>query len=70
MMSKLQGSAHVRVQGRVTLENLNKIVEQIVNMAGCPHCGLQGIDLRLSGDPVEAEQILKIPGVNSVGFGG
>lgn len=69
-MSKFQGSAHVRVDGLITLDNLTKIVEQIVNLAGCPHCGLLGIDLRLSGDPVEVGQLTKIPGVNSVAIGG
>jgi len=69
-MSKFQGTAHVRVDGQVTLDNLKKIVEQVVHLGGCPTCGLLGIDLRLSGDPVEVNQLTKIPGVNSVALGG
>ena len=66
---KLQGRVRVRVSGSVTLENLNKIVAQVGGMAGCTHCGLLGVDLILSGDPVEAQHLSKLPGVQSVGFG-
>lgn len=68
--SKLQGSVHIRVSGNITLENLNRIVAQVGGLAGCTHCGLGGIDLRLSGDPVESQQTLsKLQGVQSVSFG-
>lgn len=68
--SKLQGTVHVRVNGNVTLEHLNQIVATIGGLAGCRTCGIMGIDLRLTGDPVETQQQLaKLPGVQSVTFG-
>lgn len=69
-ISKLQGAVHVKVKENVSLENLQSIVAHIVGMTGCRACGILGIDLRLSGDPVEASQIAKLPGVQSVSFGG
>ena len=48
---------------------LHSIIDQISNLSGCRACGLLGIDLRLVGDPVEAGEIVKLPGVKSVSFG-
>ncbi len=70
MATPLRGSIHIRVGEKVTLENLNAVVAQVAGLAGCTHCGLLGIDLRLTGDPVEAQQLAKRPGVNSVSYGG
>jgi hypothetical protein len=67
--SKLRGRVHVRVSGNITLENLNRIVAQVGGLAGCTHCGILGIDLILSGDPVESQQLSKLQGVQSVSFG-
>jgi hypothetical protein len=68
-MSTLQGSVHVRVSQNVTLENLQAIVGHIAGMTGCRTCGLMGVDLRLTGDPAELQQVAKLAGVQSVIFG-
>lgn len=67
--SKLRGAVHVTVRENISLEQLHEIIATITGMAGCRACGILGIDLRLTGDPVEANQITKLPGVQSVGFG-
>jgi len=69
-MAELRGAVHIRVAEKVTLDHLHSLIDQIAGMAGCRTCGLLGIDLRLSGDPVETPQIAKLPGVKSVSFGG
>jgi hypothetical protein len=68
-MSGLRGTVHIRVAEKVTLDHLHSIIDQISNLSGCRACGLLGIDLRLVGDPVEAGEIVKLPGVKSVSFG-
>jgi hypothetical protein len=68
--SKLRGSVHVTVRENVSLEQLHEIIGTIAGMSGCRTCGILGIDLRLTGDPAEATQLTKLPGVQSVGFGG
>ncbi len=70
MATPLRGSINIRVAENVTLDHLNALVAHIAGLAGCTHCGLMGIDLRLTGDPVEAQQIGKLAGVKSVSFGG
>ena len=65
----LKGVISVRLTEKVTLDNLNAIVARVAGISGCTHCGLLGIDLRLTGDPVEASQLKGLPGVQSVGFG-
>ena len=65
----LKGVISVRVNEKVTLDNLNAIVARVAGISGCTHCGLLGIDLRLTGDPVEASLLKGLPGVLSVGFG-
>jgi len=69
-MPELTGNVHIHVAENVTLENLHTIVDRIVSLSGCRTCGLLGVDLHLSGDPVEAQEITKLPGVNSASFGG
>jgi len=69
-MSTLQGPVHVRVSQNVTLENLQAIVVHIAGMTGCRTCGLMGVDLRLTGDPAELQQVAKLAGVQTVTFGG
>jgi hypothetical protein len=64
----IRGTFNVRVAENVTLDHLNSIIAHIGGMAGCRTCGLIGIDLRLSGDPVELQQVAKLPGVVSVSF--
>jgi hypothetical protein len=66
---KLQGPVHITVRENISLEQLQGILVNIVGLSGCRACGILGIDLRLSGAPVEANQIAKLPGVQSVGFG-
>jgi hypothetical protein len=66
----VKGVINVRLTEKVTLDNLNAIVARVAGLTGCTHCGLLGIDLRLTGDPVEANQLKGLPGVQSVGFGG
>ena len=69
MSQTLNGLVHVRVNEDIKLEQVQSLVAQIVGMSGCRTCGLMGIDLRLSGDPVEAKQIAGLPGVKSVTIG-
>jgi hypothetical protein len=69
MAQPLRGTVNIRVADNVTLEHLNALVAHVAGLTGCRHCGLLGIDLRLSGDPVEGQQIAKLPGVSSVTFG-
>ncbi len=66
---KLQGPVHITVRENISLEQLHSLIGSIVGMSGCRACGILGIDLRLTGAPVEATQIAKLPGVESVGFG-
>ena len=70
MAEPLRGTVHVRVAKNVTLPNLTKLIEQVGGMAGCHACGLLGVDLRITGDPVEGHQMPQVPGVKSVTFGG
>lgn len=73
MAENLRGTVQIRVAQNVSLETVQSLVAHVVGLAGCRTCGLGGIDLRLSGDPVEAqriEQIEKLPGVKSVSFAG
>jgi hypothetical protein len=67
--SNLRGNVHIRVAENVTLEHLQSIISTIAGMTGCRTCGIMGVDLRLSGDPVESHQITSLPGVKSVSFG-
>jgi hypothetical protein len=69
-MPELRGSVHVNVVENISLENLQSIVARIAGMSGCRTCGIMGVDLRLTGDPVESHELVKLPGVKSVGFGG
>jgi hypothetical protein len=64
--SKFQGAVQIRVTEDVTLENLNEIVARISALSGCRTCGIMGVDLRLSGDPVELQQIADLRGVKSI----
>jgi hypothetical protein len=67
--SKLHGPIHISVNENVTLDNLHQLITHIAGMTGCRTCGIMGVDLRLSGDPVEQQQLAKLPGVKSVTFG-
>jgi len=59
----------IRVSEKVTLENLHNLLDRIVGISGCRACGLLGVDLHLTGDPVEWQEISKLPGVQSVNLG-
>jgi len=56
----------VRVASTVSPESLSKIIQSIGGRYGCQTCGILGVDVRLSADPVEFQDIAKIPGVQSV----
>jgi hypothetical protein len=58
-------SLHLRVNEKVTLDTLQAILAKIGGMTGCTRCGLLGVDLRITGDPVEAHQF-QLPGVVSI----
>jgi hypothetical protein len=64
----LRGTVHVKVAENVTLENLHAIVAKIAGMSGCRPCGIMGIDIRLTGDPAEAQELGKLSGVKSLSF--
>lgn len=68
-MAELRGSVHIKVAENVSLEHLQGMIVKVVGMTGCRTCGIMGVDLRLSGDPLEAQDLAKLPGVKSVGFG-
>jgi hypothetical protein len=68
-MAELRGNVHIHVAENVTLENLHGMVDKITEMCGCRTCGLLGIDLQLTGDPEQFQQIAKLPGVKSASFG-
>jgi hypothetical protein len=67
--SNLKGTVRVSVAENVTLEHLQGIVARVAGMTGCRTCGIMGVDLRLSGDPVESQDLSKLAGVKSVSFG-
>ncbi len=67
--SKLRGTVSIRVAENVTLENLQTILATIGGMCGCRTCGIMGVDLRLTGDPVETQQLANLPGVKTVSVG-
>ena len=67
-MPELTGNVHIHVAENVSLENLHALVERVVSLSGCRTCGLIGIDLRLSGDPVAVQEITKLAGVKSASF--
>jgi hypothetical protein len=69
MAEPLRGTVHAHVAKNVTLPQLTSLIEHIGGLAGCPRCGLLGIDLRISCDPVE-HSLPQMPGVKSVSFGG
>ncbi len=69
MSENLRGVVHIKVNENVSLEHLQAIVARIAGMTGCRPCGIMGIDLRLVGDPAESQELAKLPGVKSVGFG-
>jgi len=68
LSGSLRGTVSIRVSENVTLETLNNIFARIGGLTGCTHCGILGIDVRLTGDPVELQQIQKLPGVESASF--
>ncbi len=63
-------SINIKLSHNVTAEQINAIVSKIGGMTGCRTCGLMGVDLRLSGDPVERQELVNLPGVDSVEIGG
>ena len=65
----MKRTVKVRVSEKVTLENLHGLIDRIVGASGCRTCGLAGVDLHLTGDPVEFQEITKLPGVQSVSLG-
>jgi hypothetical protein len=66
---KLRGTVSIRVAENVTLEHLQGIISTIGGLCGCRTCGIMGIDLRLTGDPAETQQLASLPGVKSVTLG-
>ena len=69
MAENFKGTVRIRVTQNVKVENLHHMIDQIVGLSGCRTCGLGGIDLHLSGDPVELQEVAKLPGVQAVSFG-
>jgi hypothetical protein len=70
---KLSGSVHAQFssQNRPNLEDLNAAIRQIVGRAGCPTCGLGGIDLRMTiVDPIEIQSRVPVTVVAGRAAGG
>jgi hypothetical protein len=59
----------VKVASDTTLDNIKTLVGRIGGIYGCLTCGLLGVDLTLSGEPVEFAEATKLPGVRSVSSG-
>ena len=59
----------VRVAHDVTVDQLKQLITVIGGRTGCRTCGLGGVTLELSGDPLERKELLNLPGVNSVTIG-
>ncbi len=56
----------VHVSEDIKLESLQQVVAHITHLAGCTGCGLLGVDLHITGDPVELSQVGQIQGVRSI----
>jgi len=69
MAEHFRGKIQIRVAENVTVEQLHAMIVHVGALAGCRPCGIMGIDLMLSGDPVESKQLTGLPGVKSVSFG-
>lgn len=61
-----RSTVHVNLREAVDVQTISNIVATIGGRYGCRTCGLLGVDLRLSGDPVEFPEVAKMPGVKSV----
>jgi hypothetical protein len=61
-----KAKVQVRLAENVDLETIIIIVRGIGGHYGCNTCGLAGVDLALSADPVEAVEFSRLPGVQSV----
>lgn len=70
MAEPLRGIVRARVTKSVTIPTIMQLVEHVGGLAGCRTCGLMGIDLQITGEPVESPQMPTLPGVTSVSFGG
>ncbi|MDE3195712.1 MAG: hypothetical protein KGN84_05175 [Acidobacteriota bacterium] len=70
-VSKLHGRATIGVKlaPNTNLEQIQKVIAEIGRLNGCLPCGLLGIDVRLTGDPVELGALAHLPGVQGVQFG-
>lgn len=68
MPDNLRGVVRIKVSPTITLENLNSLVGRIAGLTGCRPCGILGVDLQIVGDPPEAQDLSKVPGVESVSF--
>ena len=70
-MSQAQAGAsarkkiEVRLTPEANLKTLTDVISTIGGRYGCRTCGLAGIDLELSGQPVEDEELSKVSGVRS-----
>lgn len=61
-----RSTINVHLRESVDVDVISKIVATIGNYYGCRACGLLGIDLRLTGDPVEFKELANLPGVRSI----
>ena len=55
----------VRLSPEANLETIASVISTIGGRYGCRTCGLMGIDVHLSGGPVEDQELSKVPGVLS-----
>ncbi len=56
----------VSVEAEVTREQLHAALDQILNVSGCPGCGLLGFDINLRGQDPITTQLQGIQGVKSI----
>lgn len=63
-----KAKVQVRLTANVNVDTIAAIVKSIGGRYGCTTCGLAGIDLRLTGDPVEAAEFTKLAGVQAISF--
>lgn len=66
---RLTGSVQLSFRERVKVQDVHLAIDRILNIAGCPTCGLLGLDLHLHSQPVVLDKLRDIKGVMGVHFG-
>ena len=65
---RLTGSVQLAFRDRVNVKDVHAAIDRILGIAGCPTCGLLGLDLHLHSQPVALDRFRDIKGVMGVGI--